>query len=63
VSAEGGYEGRYTNSDTGLIYLRAREYDPATGQFMSLDPARESTRAPHSYSTDDPVNGSDLTGL
>ena len=24
-----GYDGRYTNSDTGLIYMRARTYDPA----------------------------------
>ena len=33
-----GYDSQYTNADTGLIYLRAREYDPATGQFMSVDP-------------------------
>ena len=33
-----GYDSQYTNSDTGLIYLRAREYDPATGQFLSVDP-------------------------
>ena len=24
--------------DTGLIYLRARTYDPATAQFLSRDP-------------------------
>jgi hypothetical protein len=27
-----GYDGQYTSSDTGLIYLRARVYDPATAQ-------------------------------
>src|SRR5579872_7590395 len=39
-----GYDGQYTNADTGLIYLRAREYDPATGQFLSVDPEVEQTR-------------------
>lgn len=42
-----GYDGQYTNSDTGLIYLRARSYDLATMQFMSVDPAVGSTRAPY----------------
>lgn len=31
------YDAQYTNSDTGLIYLRARVYDPATAQFLSVD--------------------------
>ena len=39
-----GYDGQYTNTDTGLIYLRAREYDPATAQFLSVDPEVEQTR-------------------
>jgi uncharacterized protein RhaS with RHS repeats len=29
-----GYDGQYTSSDTGLIYMRARVYDPATAQFL-----------------------------
>jgi RHS repeat-associated protein len=41
-----GYDGQYTSSDTGLIYLRAREYDPATAQFLSVDPLVWLTRAP-----------------
>ena len=36
-----GYDGQYTDSDTGLIYLRARYYDPATAQFLSADPSGE----------------------
>jgi RHS repeat-associated protein len=36
-----GYDGQYTNSDTGLIYLRNRVYDPATAQFLSVDPLDE----------------------
>ena len=34
-----GYDGQYTEANTGLIYLRARSYEPATGQFTSVDPA------------------------
>lgn len=38
-----GYDAQYTSSDTGLIYLRARSYDPNTAQFMSVDPLFEGT--------------------
>lgn len=58
-----GYNGQYTNSDTGLIYLRARVYDPATAQFLSVDPLVGSTRAPYDYAADNPLNESDPTGL
>jgi RHS repeat-associated protein len=40
-----GYDGQYTSSDTGLIYLRARVYDPATTQFLSRDPLRNCPRS------------------
>lgn len=43
-----GYDGQYTSSDTGLIYLRARVYDPKTAQFLSIDPLGKVTRAPYS---------------
>jgi RHS repeat-associated protein len=36
-----GYDGQYTSTDTGLIYMRARDYDPATAQFLSRDPLDE----------------------
>jgi RHS repeat-associated protein len=58
-----GYDGQYTSSDTGLIYLRARTYDPATAQFLSVDPAVMETRAPYNYVGDNPLNHGDLTGL
>ncbi len=58
-----GYDGQYTNSDTGLIYLRAREYDPATAQFISVDPASAVTQAPYTYASDNPLNHGDPTGL
>jgi RHS repeat-associated protein len=58
-----GYDAQYTSSDTGLIYLRARTYDPATGQFLSVDPLQAITRAPYNFAGDDPVNERDRTGL
>jgi RHS repeat-associated protein len=58
-----GYDGQYTSSDTGLIYMRARVYDPATGQFLTVDPAVSVTRAPYNYAGDNPINEQDRTGL
>jgi RHS repeat-associated protein len=58
-----GYDGQYTSSDTGLIYLRARTYDPATAQFLSVDPLAPLTEARYTYAGDNPLNVSDPTGL
>jgi hypothetical protein len=40
-----------------------RYYDPATGQFLSVDPAAALTQAPYSYAGDDPMNQADELGL
>jgi RHS repeat-associated protein len=58
-----GYDGQYTSSDTGLIYLRARVYDPATAQFLTIDPAVSLTREPYVYVGDNPLNLFDPSGL
>lgn len=58
-----GYDGQLMSSDTGLIYLRARVYDPATAQFMSVDPDVQFTHTPYDYADDNPVNDIDLRGL
>ena len=58
-----GYDGQYTDKDTRLIYLRARLYDPATTQFLSVDPLVGSTRAAYDYTNANPIDGSDPTGL
>jgi RHS repeat-associated protein len=36
-----GFDAQYTSTDTGLIYLRNRVYDPVTAQFLSRDPLDE----------------------
>jgi hypothetical protein len=41
----------------------ARWYDPGTGQFVSVDPELAETDQPYAYAGDDPVNGSDPSGL
>jgi RHS repeat-associated protein len=58
-----GYDGQYTSGDTGLIYLRARVYDPATAQFLSVDPIAAITRAPYTYARDNSLNRGDASGL
>jgi RHS repeat-associated protein len=58
-----GYDGQYTNTDTGLIYLRTRAYDPATAQFLSVDPISSITQTPYTYSLDNPLNFYDPSGL
>ena len=57
------YAGQYTDAETGLQYLRARYYDPNTGQFIIRDPVASITRAPYSYGADSPLNAIDPTGL
>lgn len=57
-----GFAGGYTDP-TGLIYLLNRYYDPATGQFTSLDPMVDQTLQPYAYTAGDPVSQSDPAGL
>ena len=40
-----------------------RYYDPATGQFLSVDPEVEQTLEAYQYVGDDPVNATDALGL
>jgi RHS repeat-associated protein len=58
-----GYTGQYHDTETGLIYLRARHYDPSTGQFLTRDPIVGVTQEPYGYTGGNPVNATDPSGL
>lgn len=58
-----GYTGQYTDPTTGLIYLRARWYDPTTGHLLTRDALETLTRQAYLYGGGDPVNRVDQTGL
>ena len=56
-----------TVDNTGLTHLGAREYDPTTGRFISVDPVFNAD-APeqmngYAYAANSPVTNSDPTGL
>jgi len=57
-----GFAGSYTDT-TGLIYLINHYYDPATGQFISVDPLVAQTGQPYAYTGGDPVNLTDPSGM
>jgi len=58
-----GYAAQYTDTETGFQYLRARYYDPATGQFLTRDPAVTLTRSPYGYVDGSPLNLTDPNGM
>ncbi|WP_239384283.1 deaminase domain-containing protein [Delftia tsuruhatensis] len=41
-----GFGSYYADPETGLLYARARYYDPASGQFISRDPVEGDARLP-----------------
>ena len=57
------FSGQYTDPETGLIYLRARYYDPTTAQFLTIDPLIAVTGTPYAYVTGNPLNSTDPSGL
>ena len=46
-----------------LYYLRARYYEPSSGQFLSRDPIFAQTREAYAYVQDNVLNKTDPTGL
>ena len=58
-----GFAGQYTDSETGFLYMLHRYYDPATAQFLGVDPAVDVTGQPYQYVAGDPVNSTDPNGL
>ena len=56
------YGGGYTDPESGLIYLRARYYDPATEQFLTVDPLVATTQSPYDYVGGSPLDSADPDG-
>jgi len=54
------FTGEQMDAETGLIYLRARYYDPETGRFISRDPATSISR--YTYGYNNPVRFTDPSG-
>jgi RHS repeat-associated protein len=58
-----GYAGEYQDAESGFIYLRARYYDPATQQFLTVDPLLAATEQAYAYAAGSPLNATDPSGL
>ena len=57
------FAGQYQDAESTLYYLRARYYDTARAQFISVDPVVPITRQPYSYVAEDPLNLADPSGF
>ena len=62
-----GFAGEWTDAATGLQYLRARWYDPATGRFTQVDPfpgllSLPTTQHPYAYALNNPLRYTDPSG-
>jgi RHS repeat-associated protein len=63
-----GYTGEESDAESGLLYLRARYYDPAIVRFISVDPylgrlAEPATQNRYVYVQNNPMNYVDPSGL
>ncbi len=62
-----GFAGEWHDSATGLQYLRARWYQPATGRFTQVDPfpgvlSLPATQHPYQYALNNPLRYTDPSG-
>jgi RHS repeat-associated protein len=60
---ERGYASQPTEGATGLVYMGARHYDPATGRFLQPDPLWTQVDELYAYAGNNPYLFWDPTGL
>ncbi|MEH1123040.1 polymorphic toxin-type HINT domain-containing protein [Micromonospora sp. CPCC 206061] len=62
-----GFVGGTKDPTTGLTHLGAREYDPVTGRFLSVDPMMDKATPQqlhgYAYASNNPITFNDPTGL
>lgn len=64
VESPYGFTGRELDPESGLLFHRARYYDPSIGRFLQQDPAGfEGGLNFYAYSLNDPINHIDPFGL
>jgi RHS repeat-associated protein len=61
------FNGQQLDNESGLYHLRARQYDPAIGRFISQDPIEgdimlPQSQNPYQYAYNNPINLSDPSG-
>ncbi len=56
------YRGELQDAATGLIDLRARMYNPTSGQFLQRDPLEQRTGQAYAYAGANPIDHSDPSG-
>jgi RHS repeat-associated protein len=56
-----GYSGHIEDEEAALVHFGARDYDPSTGSFLTLDP-RMQFASPYAYSDGNPFGGRDADG-
>jgi RHS repeat-associated protein len=60
------FTGQYLDTPTGLYHLRARQYDPGTGRFLTTDPLTASISDPYvasyAYTRGNPMGYTDPSG-
>jgi RHS repeat-associated protein len=57
------FDGQYNDPTTNILYMRARDYDATTAQFLTSDPLESVTGQPYAYADNNPLDLADPTGL
>ncbi len=63
ANVERGFAGLVPEGDTGLLYARARHYEPETGRFLQPEPMGLFQPNLYSYASNNPVVFSDPSGF